>query len=398
MQIKLAELLRNRFSAPDGREFFNVSKKVNEQTWWTNIKMGIEAAQKVLTDIDDRDTRLEEVVNLLFGKDALTKLEAFQKELIAKKYGRIEMDLDKEGGLLVQVTHERAKVPVFEEAVEQQNEASESIGNLIDSIRPKTKPEGRNPEAVLQAVLDGKWSRKVVMLMAANRDINPHVAFGIFANLRKQPWMGMDFEANTVIQRARNLLAMRFLQSEAEWSFWMDSDVVVPFRDPAFFFDQKRLAADASFISPKHFDVMAVERMLSHQKTIVGGVYQMRTQGRQAKMVIQPHLHPRGKEDEQLVADMLAKGPQDKLVKVDYVATGCAIVHRSVYESIMKKFPDRMPKHAGEPFDFFGHDVGTGGEDIAFCKLASAAGHQSWLDAGLWCCHVGNYAFFPEKA
>src|SRR6202021_2023742 len=41
--------------------------------------------------------------------------------------------------------------------------------------------------------------------------------------------VGFELVGNSIISVARNELANRFLNSNAEWSFWLDSDVFVPF-------------------------------------------------------------------------------------------------------------------------------------------------------------------------
>ena len=71
-------------------------------------------------------------------------------------------------------------------------------------------------------------------------------------------------------------------------------------------------------------------------------------------------------------------------------------MHRQVYEDIKRSRPDLAPSVPEAPWNFFGHEVGKGGEDAAFGALAKAAGHQSYLDLGCWVAHLGNYAFMPE--
>ena len=61
----------------------------------------------------------------------------------------------------------------------------------------------------------------------------------------------------------------------------------------------------------------------------------------------------------------------------------------------MAKHPELAPKMEGEPWDFFGNDVGRQGEDMHFCKLARDVGHRSFLDCGVFAGHVGNYPFMP---
>lgn len=277
-------------------------------------------------------------------------------------------------------------------------EASAGVPELVEALRPKVRlGEGKaGQEDVLRAILDGQWSRKVCLLVPANAPMNPNVAYALAAQVRKQPWLGLLMEFNTIIQRARNVLAQRFLASEAEWSVWMDSDIIAPFKDKAFFYDAKRLNADETYMKPQFVDVMAIERLLKAKKSIIGAVYQMRMAGKESKLVIQPALHPRNTDDKNVVEDLHKHGPQDKIIEVGYVATGFALVHRKVYEDIMARNPEMKPKE-GEPFNFFGHDMNRQGEDVAFCELAAKAGHKSWLDCSVFCAHLGTQAFFPSR-
>jgi hypothetical protein len=60
-----------------------------------------------------------------------------------------------------------------------------------------------------------------------------------------------------------------------------------------------------------------------------------------------------------------------------------------VFEDIAKKFPELAPKTPDKPFDYF-HPMSSGeGEDVSFCKRATAAGHQPHIDLGLPVFHVG---------
>lgn len=264
---------------------------------------------------------------------------------------------------------------------------------LLDRLAARLRMEGGQTgvHEVLRAIMEGKWSRRVVMLMPTYDDINPNIMFAFMAQIRKQPWLGFELEHGTVLQRSRNVLADRFLKSEAEWSLWADSDMALPFRDPGYFYD--RLGANPKQIPPQFLDVNAAERLGSSGKTLIGAVYHQRKDNGEARMVIQPHLHPASDGDKELVRSLMVEGPRNQIVPVGYVATGCAMIHRSVYLDIMAAHPERMGKDG--IYDFFGHDVGSGGEDIAFCGLAREAGHQAYLDLGLWCGHIGNKCFFP---
>jgi hypothetical protein len=278
-----------------------------------------------------------------------------------------------------------------QEAPRQRSGVSELIGKLRAKVRV---PDDATPEQVLAAVLGAQWARKATMLTPLALPVLPWVHFAHMAQLRTQPWLGYFQETDTIIQRARNRCAQHFLESEAEWSWWVDGDIVPPWGDPGFFYNVKRLGVSTNRISPDFLKVRALDRLLSHGKTIVGAVYQQR---RVAGKICSPiDLRPDGVGDKDHVQSLRKYGPKDKLIEVEWAATGCLLVHRTVYTDIMKRFPERAPKAEGEPWDFFGHDVSRMGEDAAFGLMAKQAGHQSYLDLGLWVAHVGNFAYMPE--
>lgn len=411
----LLDLISRRIQSTDDeaevRNFFNIKRKPGKQ-WIDTLLPGLDAAQRILgAHLEEQqgpvDPMVEELCEVLFGERYIDTLEKLVKSIKENDLVRVSYEKDEEGDTRSMKVEQFKTRPV--EALEKVEEpaeglvpvatakpASAGLLKLVEALRPRVRADNDQPEAIVQAILDGKWSRKVAMLLPIYGAVNPHIAYHWMAQIRKQPWLGVEYETETVIQRARNLLAQKFLRSEAEWSVWLDADIVAPFGDPGFFFADNRLCADPTFLKPEYAALMAIERMMKAGKTIVGGVYQMRRAGK-VPMIIQPDLHPRHQEDRDLVKQLLAEGPMNKVVQVAYVATGCALVHRSVYEAIMQKFPELGPKKEGEPFDFFGHDVGTGGEDIHFGGLAKQAGHASFLDCGVWCCHVGNYPFWPQR-
>lgn len=265
--------------------------------------------------------------------------------------------------------------------------ASDSISRadikpLFDKIEAmrelvRVSPEG-TVEDILKAIREGKWSRRVMMLVPMAMPIPPVVNFAICAHLRRQPWLGYHQEKDTLIQPARNRCADVFLKSEADWAWFLDSDMVAPFGAPGFFY--KELGISQSRIAPKFLDFNAVERLLSRKKSLIAGTYVTRKAGGRV-------CHP---VPENVNTHWMQRGPSEEVIKLDWVATGCLLVHRSVFTDIMKAFPERRRE---QYFDFFGHDVGVMGEDASFCRLAAKAGHESFLDLSVPCGHVGNQCF-----
>lgn len=257
--------------------------------------------------------------------------------------------------------------------------------------RVRCRPDAPVSDLIL-AVLQGQWSRDTVMLTPLNQPIEPWVHWAHLAMLRKAPWVGYDQERHTDLSECRNILAGRFLASEAKWAFWVDGDTVPPFGYANAFYH--RFNARPDFIKPEWLDKHAVQQLQSRQKTLIGGVVAARNPGNQ--LVIQPDLNPRNEADKNKVRDLKRKGPMNEVYPVGYVGTGCLMAHRSVFEDIMKKFPERFEKDA--PFNFFGQTTPGRkiGEDIIFSKLAAEAGHPAFLDLSVWAAHWGAHAYFPQ--
>lgn len=287
-------------------------------------------------------------------------------------------------------------VQAMSEELPELEEYSSVISTQIDALRSKVRVAAdAGEQEVLQAVLDGKWRRDVELLIPMNREVNPHYLFSIVSQIRRQPWLGFRYKAYTILQYARNVLADKFLAGEAEWSMWLDGDVIQPFGDVGFW--KEHFTAEARGVPIEFAGVQTISRLMSHKKSVVQGVYGTRVarvDGRSRESCTQPGLYPQGPSDQAIEAK-IRKGPMNEIVNVSAVMTGCLLIHRQVYLDIQAKFPELAPKKEGDPWDFFGHDVGVRGEDFEFSRRAKESGHSLWLDLGVHAAHIGNYAFFP---
>lgn len=351
------------------KEFFRLTAKPNA-TWLKKIEPGVNASQRLVDELlkaqPAPDVGVAGSSGPPSGDDADFNLEPADAPV--------------------------AVAPPAPVAPPPMPELDEMIAKLKTRLRVPADADAR---VVLSAVLQGGWNRKAMMLTPLALPVLPWVHFAHLAQIRTQPWLGYFQETDTVIQKARNLCAHNFLASEAEWSWWVDGDIVPSWGDVAFFYDLKKLGIPQSRISQDFLKTKTLERLLSHGKTVVGAVYQQRrVKGAVcAPADLRPNPTP---EEKDAVLALRQKGPRDKLLAADWCATGCLLVHRSVYDDIKRKRPDLAPPNEGGVWNFFGHEVGRGGEDAAFGALAKEAGHQSYLDLGAWVAHVGNYAFMPE--
>ncbi|MCK9587823.1 MAG: hypothetical protein M0Q93_00505 [Terrimicrobiaceae bacterium] len=181
---------------------------------------------------------------------------------------------------------------------------------------------------------------------------------------------------DAMIYHARNRLAMKFLATESNWLLFIDDDMIPPIGRPGFLKEMARLP-DTYPADPMGLHV--VHRLMGHGKELVGATYFAR--------------HPNGRAINSLWQDAnyLAQAVrfQDSLFPCDWVGTGCMLIHRTVFEKMMTKFPELRPANSELPWNFFQPLQDGRGEDIAFCARARECGVQPFVDAKLHAIHVG---------
>jgi hypothetical protein len=235
---------------------------------------------------------------------------------------------------------------------------------------------------------------KYDILLPVNRLMHDAVVSSLIANWKttlpkeiRHLLSQFHVQRDTVIHRARNLLATRFLESKNEWSVWFDSDIIAPTGNHRWFQAQTRAKW-----KEVHQD-SALEHLTTTGKTFVGGVYAERGEG--DKLIFAQGMKEKPTaEDKRLIMD-IRKGPVKKLIQVPWVGFGCVAVHRKVFEDILEKVEGVKSKDK-EAHGFFTAFVdGPKGEDVAFAKRAAEAGHPCYLDLAIHCGHLGNKAYMP---
>jgi hypothetical protein len=206
---------------------------------------------------------------------------------------------------------------------------------------------------------------------------NPVTAFALIA-------MALDFGRDKIrfdmaigdskIEHARNRLAHKFLETDAKWLLMLDDDIIPCIGRPEWSkYWVQNLRAVPDLPLKRH----VLHRLMGAGKTLVGASYFGRQEGG-ALMASDQSLAPR------------ARAYDDAVVEVDWVATGCMLVHRSVFEDIREKFGDDLKiKVPDYDYDYFRPFDSAHGEDVSFCKRAKQAGHQPHLDLGLPVAHLG---------
>lgn len=191
---------------------------------------------------------------------------------------------------------------------------------------------------------------------------------------------------DSMVENARNRCADRFLESGAEWSLWIDDDVIPPFGRAGILREECGLSENEKdpYFWPDHLaGAHGATRLMSHGLKLIGGTYF----GRRRKS---PVMFQKGMVDK--YSYELAKAGSGDVIATDWVGTGFILIHRDVFTDIQAKFPELAPNEYNEFFAYFAKNVGMG-EDMSFCKRAKEAGHQPYVDTGVQCLHLGYMAY-----
>lgn len=177
---------------------------------------------------------------------------------------------------------------------------------------------------------------------------------------------------DSLVPRARNVLAARFLRSSATHLLFIDTDLI---------------------FSPAH-----IARIASHDVPIVAGLY------------------PKKQRELGWVCNLLDEGAEvrdDGLLPAKYAGTGFLMIAREVLERMVEAYPEieydpDEGDESGIKWDFFATGVWkcpeTGrrrylSEDWFFCQRARDLGYEVLIDTSIVCKHVGKfiYPMAPES-
>lgn len=218
--------------------------------------------------------------------------------------------------------------------------------------------------------------RDVFVGFPCYKTTNPVTAFAMIA-------MALDFGRDKIrfdmvigdalLYRARNILAERFLQTDAKYLFMLDDDIVPCIGRPAWMrgtIPSSRSVQDAPL--QRHI----LHRLINSGKTLISGSYFARHEG--GKLIC---------SDASL--EKAARQYDDFVVPIEWTGAGCLLIHRKVFMDIKEKFPELATANVEAPFDYFLPTTGHVGEDVAFFRRAKASGHQLHIDLGTPVYHIG---------
>ena len=182
--------------------------------------------------------------------------------------------------------------------------------------------------------------------------------------------VGINTMKSPLIHQARNYLTSVFLTTEYTHMLFVDSDV--------------------------EFGPEAGLRMLVSDKDVVCTPYRVKDESLQSRYTV--------KFPDPKVVPILPGG----LVEIEAGPTGIMLIHRRVFEKIIKNRPDLKIKNSANQalketdkshsyyynfFDFAFEDGYTMGEDVSFCKLARANGSKLYANIDSPTAHRGEHAW-----
>jgi len=185
---------------------------------------------------------------------------------------------------------------------------------------------------------------------------------------RSKVEVGINTMKSPLIHQARNYLTSVFLTTEYSHLLFIDSDV--------------------------EFQPEAGLRMLVADKDIITTPYRAKNPN------LNEHTYTVKFPDPKVVP-ILPGG----LVEIEAGPTGLMLIHRRVFEKIMKKYPYLKIKNKATPtadkshefyynfFDFGFKDGYAMGEDLSFCRLARGSGFNIYANTQSTTQHHGSYAW-----
>ena len=275
--------------------------------------------------------------------------------------------------------------------------------NITSGLKPQPKPSQSpavasavgepTPVSPVEVVKGKKGTlseavevKDVMILRPTLRDVHALVHHATLSLFNRNTY-GYDAQVgDAVISHSRNLLADRFMKSGFTWALWWDDDIVPPTGNVNWM--RANIAGMPPAYPAQFLQINPIQRMKSHGKTLVGGLYFGRK-----------HPYVAICERTTDTAGTFGNVPRQQLLPVGWVGTGFMLVHRSVFEAMQAKFPELAPKSGAvnayeRVWDYFRPDRDQA-EDVSFCKRANECGHQPYVDLSVVAFHVGDYAFGP---
>ncbi len=167
----------------------------------------------------------------------------------------------------------------------------------------------------------------------------------------------------------------------------MDGDACLPCGDSGWF----KEAAELPDMPDVFANLNTIYRMLVHKKTIVSVAYVSRN----------AQATPQFGGDLNENIGLMRGGPRDQLIERPWSGMHGMLVHRSVFEDIIKTQGEEIRMKPGGIGTRFNYEYGffnplngeIPGDDIPFATRAARAGHKTFVDLAVQAAHVGDRAY-----
>jgi hypothetical protein len=193
---------------------------------------------------------------------------------------------------------------------------------------------------VATPTFDSKVCNEYLLSLMQSRE---QIEFGVFLI------PGIHF-----LEMARDIAVAKFLRSDAEYLFFIDSDL--------------------------GWQPDAIKRLVDHNKPVVGGAYRI-------------------KYDDELYPNYGVLVEEDGLLRVSMLPGGFTCIRRDVLEHLWNSLPHYNTAHIGEVASVFSRELHDGvmvSEDAMFSRRAAPFG--LWLDPSIDFIHVGTKAYHGNYA
>jgi GT2 family glycosyltransferase len=215
----------------------------------------------------------------------------------------------------------------------------------------------------------------LVMLCPVNEVVTPKVYQSSMALVGNSVKHGIDIHhigvsERELIEGARNSMAEAFLQTKCEWSFWLDSDMLVP---PDTIVELLRVAKEknAKIATGIYYQRKGKNYpvLWSRDVPLEGGGVAGDSERAKTNIYVGSFTVPGEK----------CKEP----FKVHAAGFGCILVHRNVFETL--------------PKPWFKFVYATCSEDFYFLVNAKNAGFETWAVPSLRIGHMGDAKFVYKE-
>lgn len=202
--------------------------------------------------------------------------------------------------------------------------------NFVKQFLPKEEIQFRKTPVVWGIPCDELGYSKFWIHFVGNSGLMPYDQFAV--------------STGTYLQKARNDIHNKFLDSKYKYLMMLDSDILFP---------------------PKTLEIL-----LSHNLPIVGGWY-----GNKKENDHHPVVYDFVKDEKDFAIFNHRKNSGNGVEKVDAIGLGCVLMNKETASKLGK--------------DPLGHKIAGGGEDFVLCRKLMELGIPLHVDWSINCAHWG---------